>query len=162
MPKKEHIKYNEGQWFVVPLRKDGFIIGVIVRGSYETKGGLGYFFGTKYHNLPDDQAIWQLKPEDAVLVTQFGDLGIINGRWPLLHTSRPFKREDWPVPIFGRRDPLIPNIGHIVEYKESQSGELEVLRERIVDVKDIIGLPKDTIRMGGSIEIVLSNLIENE
>ena len=40
---RKHIRYNEGQWFGVPLRKGGYAIGIIVRGSYKTKGGLGYF-----------------------------------------------------------------------------------------------------------------------
>lgn len=33
--------YREGQWFAVPLRDGGYALGVIVRGGYETAGGLG-------------------------------------------------------------------------------------------------------------------------
>lgn len=54
----EHIKYSEGQWFAIPLNNGGYALGIIVRGSYKTKGGLGYFFGPRYEDIPDGNETW--------------------------------------------------------------------------------------------------------
>jgi hypothetical protein len=74
MIKQVHIRYREGQWFAIPLRKEGYALGIIVRGCYKTKGGLGYFFGPKYAEIPNDEATWEKKPEEAILIARFGDL----------------------------------------------------------------------------------------
>lgn len=108
------IKYNEGQWFAVPLRNSGYALGIIVRGNYRTKGGLGYFFGPRYDQIPNNEETLKKKPEEALLVTQFGDLGIINGRWPILKSTRLFSKEEWPIPKFGSTNPLIPGKAFVV------------------------------------------------
>lgn len=157
---KYHIKYNEGQWFAIPLRSSGYGLGIIVRGSYKTKGGLGYFFGPKYENLPGEETTWQKHPAEAALIARFGDLGIINGRWPLINSSRPFSREDWPVPRFGIAASLMPNKGIIREYDLNDFRHQKLIREIAVDIKDIVGLPEDVEMGGGAIEIRLTKLLE--
>ncbi len=157
--KQKRQKYDEGQWFAVPLRTGGYGLGIIVRGNYKTKICLGYFFGPKFSRLPNNKDIDEKKSEDAVLITWFGDLGMINKRWPLIDSSRPFSRAQWPMPKFGRQIPLLPEKGYIVEYEENRDGKWKVLREIPIDVKEIAGLPEDIIRMGGSVEITLTKLL---
>jgi hypothetical protein len=158
----KNIKYNEGQWFAIPLRNGGYALGIIVRGNYQTKGGLGYFFGPCYDHIPDNDDVWKINPDDALLITQFGDLGIINGRWPIILSTRPFSKDEWPIPKFGSVNPLIPHKAFVREYQQDNAGELQVVREIVVDAKEIAGLPTDSSMGGGAVEIRLSDLLSNE
>ncbi len=157
--RKKHVKYNEGQWFAVPLRDGGYALGIIVRGSYKTKGGLGYFFGPKYQDLPGDVETWNKQAADAILVAWFGDLGIIEGKWPLIASTRPFRRQEWPVPKFGRIDALVPEKGWLVEYDQEDTGLGEVIRETRCRAEDIAHLPEDVVSGAGAIEIKLTKLL---
>ena len=159
--KQKHIRYSEGQWFAIPLRNGGYALGIIVIGSYKTKGGLGYFFGPKYLEIPDDKAILEKQPGDAILVAIFGDLGIINGNWPLIQSSRPFSKEEWPIPKFGMKISLVQRKGFIREYKQNEAGDLILHRETVVAEEDILNLPTDSIMGGGAIEIKLTNLLKD-
>jgi len=158
---QKHIRYSEGQWFAVPLRKDGYALGIIVRGSYKTKVGLGYFFGPKYSEIPESKDTLEKHREDAILIGWFGDLGIITGRWPLIQSTRTFNREEWPIPKFGKKFPLPIGKGIIVEFGENIEGIRQTIREIPVDEEKIIGLPEDGISMGGAIEIQLTNLLSD-
>ncbi len=154
------IRYSEGQWFAVPLRTNGYALGIIVRGSSKTKGGLGYFFGPKYHEIPNDKDTWEKNSVDAVLITEFGDLGIIKGDWPLIKSTRPFSRKDWPVPKFGMEVPFPPGKGFIREYEYDNLGKRTLVKQIAVDANEIKDLPKDSIMFGGFIEITLTNILD--
>lgn len=160
-PRKKHIKYSEGQWFAVPLKDGGYALGIIVRGSYKTKGGLGYFFGPRYESVPDEQETWRKQPSDAVLIAWFGDLGIIWGNWPLIPSTRPFRRGEWPVPKFKRIDAIKPEKGWLVEYDQEIGGITELLpvRETYCDTENLKGLPDDGVDGYEAIEIVLTRLL---
>ncbi|GAP08819.1 immunity protein 14 [Anaerolinea thermolimosa] len=136
----EHIKYSEGQWFAIPLNNGGYALGIIVRGSYKTKGGLGYFFGPRYEDIPDGNETWHKKPSDAILMAWFGDLGIITGRWPLISTTRSFNRHEWSVPGFRSIDPVYPAKGWLIEYN-TQSNKMEMIRRTYRDAVELPGLP---------------------
>lgn len=157
--RRKHIKYVEGQWFAVPLNDGGYALGVIVRGNYRTKGGLGYFFGPRYDRVPDDRETWRKRPEEAVLIAWFGDLGIVQGAWPLIPSTRPFQRAAWPVPTFHRIDSLDPTIGWRVEYSQDINGLERPLRETLCDARDLAGLPKDSLFGDKAIEAVLTKLL---
>lgn len=160
--RKKHIKYSEGQWFAVPLKDGGYALGIIVRGSYKTRGGLGYFFGPRYERVPDEAETWNKRPEDAIYITWFGDLGIIWGRWPLIPSTRPFRREEWPVPKFHRIDSLNPNKGWLVEYRQDDDGRGLPERETYVDIKDIAHLPRDATAGAGAVEITLTKILSEQ
>jgi len=157
--KKKRIYYEEGQWFAVPLRDGGYALGIIVRGSYRTKGGLGYFFGPRYERIPDEYETWQKQPSQAVLIAWFGDLGIITGRWPLISSSRPFHREEWPVPKFSSIDAGNPSMGWIVEYRQDAQGWELPMRRTYCPVNHLIGLPQDGVYGYEAIEILLTKLL---
>lgn len=158
-PRKKHIKYSEGQWFAVPLKDGGYALGIIARGSYKTKGGLGYFFGPRYETIPDGKETWRKRPSDAVLIAWFGDLGIIWGKWPLIPSTRPFRREEWPVPKFRRTDALKPEKGWLVEYSQEVGGIPAPIRETYCDAKSLMGLFEDGDYGYEAIEIVLTRLL---
>ena len=161
MPKKA-IKYQEGQWFAVPLRDGGYALGIIVRGSYKTKGGLGYFFGPKYPEVPIGIETFAKNKENTLLIRQFGDLGIITGEWPLIQDGKPFTYEDWPVPLFHRVPPFSEGKAVIVEYRQDYSGDEHPIRETVTPLTDeILKLPKDVLSGSGAVEIVLTKLLKN-
>lgn len=158
-PRKKHIKYNEGQWFAVSLTNGGYALGIIVRGSYKARGGLGYFFGPRRQEAPHEDATWSLQPRDAVLITWFGDLHIIEGKWPLIASARPFRREEWPVPVFGNIDLGDPNRGWLIEYDQQASGYMETKRATRVRAEEVAGLPEAVLSGAGAVEIVLTRLL---
>lgn len=161
MPKKRtgDVKYEEGQWFAIPLRDYGYALGIIVRGNYETQGGLGYFFGPRYKTVPDESGVENLGPHDAILIARFGDLGIIQGRWPLIKSSRSFIRGEWPVPKFHRVDALDYSKAWLVEYSQDFSGHDQPTRETRCLSSEVKGLPYDSLSGYGAIEIKLTHLL---
>ena len=159
---RKHIKYSEGQWFAVPLKTGGYALGIIVRGSYKKKGGLGYFFGPRYEEVPDERETWSKQPSDAILITWFGDLGIIWGRWPLIPSTRPFRREEWPVPKFKRIDSLNPRRGWLVEYSQDDDGRGIPIRETPCNAEDLEGLPEDGVDGYEAVENFLTHLLSRE
>jgi|SRR5271157_6053791 len=160
--KNTHIKYSEGQWFAVPLRSGGYAIGIIVRGSYKTKGGLGYFFGPKYAEVPSNIETLAKNKDNSILIGWFGDLGIINGDWPLIEGRKPFAREEWPVPKFYRIPPLPIEKAFVVEYDQDTSIH-HPIHEYIVPIsEEILKLPEDGGYGSGAIEIELDKLLSNK
>lgn len=159
-PKSTRVKYGEGQWFAVPLRTGGYAPGILVRGSPKFKGGLGYFFPFRYDQPPAATAVGHLDPRQAILIHWFGDLGIIEGRWPLINTDRPFRREDWPVPRFGRVHAVDPNSGYVTEYSQDDDGSRVPIAETRVPVAEIAGLPEVGTASAGFIEVKLAMLID--
>lgn len=156
------IKYTEGQWFAVPLRTNGYGIGIIVRGEYKTKGGLGYFFGPKYLEIPNGQDTFTKTKDNSALICIFGDLGIINGEWPLIQNGKPFHRDEWPVPKFHQLTPLRPGKAVVVEYSQDSMDMLRPLREIVVPVTpDILALPSDGDSGYVAVEIKLTRRIDS-
>ncbi len=156
---RKKIYVNEGQWFAVPLRNGGYALGVIVRGDNKSVC-LGYFFGPKYEKPPVDEDVLKKKPEDAILITRFGDQGLKNSSWPLIQTPRPFSREEWPIPKFCVEVPFSPDKAFVREYEFRDSGEWRLIREYLVDAKTVMGMPSDSLKGGGSVEVTLTKLLE--
>jgi hypothetical protein len=154
---RKRIKYSEGQWFAVPLENGGYALGTIARGGYQARGGLGYFFGPKRNEVPGEEVTWNLQPEDAVLIAWFGD--IIEGKWPLIPSTRPFRREDWPVPKFGSIDLANPRTGWVVEYAQQATKYTEMMSVTGVPMEDIVGLPNHVLSGAGAIEAKLCRLL---
>lgn len=155
----KHVKYDEGQWFAVPLRDGHYGIGIIVRGNYHTKGGLGYFFGPKYSNVPTEQETYSKNKDNAILICRFGDLGIIRGDWPLINNAKLFSREEWPVPLFHRVLPIPENKAVIVEYRQNFNGMGAPFRETITPLsEEVLRLPEAGLFGSGAVEIELTKL----
>lgn len=154
----KRITYSEGQWFAIPLSEGYYGLGVIVRGFYKSKGGLGYFFGPKYASIDNIHTV-PSTPIDAILVAWFGDLGIINGRWPLLNIPFGFRKEDWPVPAFKRLDYVNRNYGWLVEYEQENPIFARSEREVYLPISQIRSLPEESSFGYEALEIQLSKLL---
>jgi hypothetical protein len=163
MGKKYRVEYGEGQWFAVPLDDGSYALGIIVRGSYSTKGGLGYFFGPRYPVVPSGRETEGKAPSDAILKAWFGDLGIIEGRWHLVKTTREFDRAQWPVPNFGRIDLINLQVGRVVEYDQDVNGLLDLpIRESVRPAEEVADLPEDGVWGARAVELALNRLLSSE
>jgi hypothetical protein len=109
--------FSEGTVFAVPLRTGGLATGVLGRAG--SSGILfGFFFGPRRKQLPRLESLGDLTPVDAVLIGRFGDLGLRNGRWPVLGTLPNWDRSRWPMPAFARRE-LITGATFCVIYDDA-------------------------------------------
>jgi len=75
------VAYQEGDWFTLPLRTNGFGLGVVVRANPD--GVLfRYFFGPRHLDEPTLQHASSLRPGQTVLVARLGFFGIVAGKSP--------------------------------------------------------------------------------
>jgi len=99
-----HVTYREGDWSRCHCA-GGFAVSLIARAN--PRGVLlGYFFGPPHAQIPKLQEVSGLKPADAVLVSQFGHLGIRDSTWPILGRLDGWDRRDWATPMFIRYEEL--------------------------------------------------------
>jgi len=137
------LPYEEGSWFLVPMGKNAFVPGLIARMAPEGKVLLGYFFGKVFREIPSVKAMDQFQEKDAVKIHRFGDLGLINGEWPILGRLPLWNRNDWPMPAFMQVEPISNRVWKI-EYPDENPGG-KPRRTRITGSSS--NLPKDG--MGG-------------
>ncbi len=67
---------------------------------------LGYFFGPLRHVLPTSEELAGSKAEDAQLVCRVKDTALHGGMWRVLGRHDHWRRKDWPIPAFYRREGL--------------------------------------------------------
>jgi hypothetical protein len=147
--------YSEGSVFLVPLRAGGYARGLVARTAPQGRVLLGYFFGPRLESAPSAVPA-DLDPANAILRVRFGDLGLINGEWPIVGHVPKWNRTQWPMPDFVRRDPLGKMKARIVRYSDDDPNRIE--EEHTVD--DGLGLEADSLHGYGAIEIRLTNLTE--
>ena len=148
---------REGSVFAVPLRSGGYAIGVIACVSCDNSGGvLGYFFGPRLANIPNGsgEIFLDLKPRDALKVLRFGDFLILNKSWPVIGEITDWRRENWPMPDFVRKDEISKKAWR-ARYSED-------------DVCKLIGewpepydssLDRDAVFGAGAVELLLTRLL---
>jgi hypothetical protein len=111
------LNYTEGTWFAVPLKTDGYGIGVVARATKKGCVILVYLFGPKRDAVPSLSEVAGLAPSAAVKVLRIGDLHLIDGKWPILGRSPAWQRESWPMPLFTRKPPFLKH-EYIVRYSD--------------------------------------------
>ena len=154
MPRKR-LPYKEGDWFAVPLRDGGYALGLVARMN--GKGSvLGYFFGPWREQCPTKEDTQGLSSADAILVRLFGDLGLLEGKWPILGRSDLWDRADWPLPAFARIA-VDKSRAWRVEYSEADINQ--VVREVPVNPNKVSHLPEDGLSGSGALEIRLTQLL---
>lgn len=145
----------EGTWFAVPLRTGGYAVGIVARTS--GKGiTFGYFFDKKWDRPPTLAQLAELSPQRAVRLLQFGDLGLINGTWPILGQHPHWKREEWPMPDFFRKEELRP-VAWRIRYSDTDPSVL--VSEIRVDYNTVESTT-DGLDGAGSVEIEMTDLCQ--
>ena len=147
------LPYSEGSVFLVPLRKGGYGRGVVARSGDEGKVLLGYFFGPRITSA-DEVAFNDLDPTNAILRVRFGDLGLLNGEWPIVGVVSAWDRPKWPMPDFVRRDDLSKK-AWLVRYSDDDPNRIEA--EYPTEFSSELG--RDSLSGYGAVEIVLTKLL---
>lgn len=149
------LPYKEGTWFAVPLPGGAYVVGVVARMGRRGVT-LGYFFGPKRNAVPALDEVEELRPEQAILVKIFGDLGLIDASWPIIGWSAIWDRRRWPMPSFGRFDPAT---GHAFRVEYSEETLLDPVRETEIPFEQEERLPRWALSGAGAIELVLARLL---
>ena len=159
MKSSKVLPYGEGTWFAVPLEQGGFAIGVNARFKVSRGGGtaLGYFFGPVRSRVPTLDEIVALEPEQAINICRFGDLHLLDGKWPLIGTDPAWDRNRWPFPDFARREPLTspPRVWRVTYANDDPSQRVREERIQPDDKK----LRPDSLSGADAVEKVLSYLL---
>lgn len=153
--KSAPLPYREGDWFVVPLRRGGYGLGVVARLNGEGIV-LGYFFGPKREQVPSFKETVGLSANKASYVSFFGDLGLIDGKWLILGHSDLWQKESWPVPYFCRYHPELDRRAFRVEYSEDT---LAAVDEVEISPEECQRMPRDGLSGSGAVEITLGKLL---
>lgn len=150
------LPYTEGSVFLVPLRDSGFARGVVARSAPKGRILFGYFFGPKLDN-DLSPALTGLNPKKAILRDRFGDLGLMNGEWQVIGIVPSWKRSEWSMPDFVRRDPLGRRKARLVRYSDTDPSCIAL--EKPID--DDPTLANDGLAGYGFVEIRLTKLFKN-
>lgn len=134
---RRKLPYTEGTWFAVPLKNGGYGVGVAARID-GTGGVLGYLFGPVRDEVPQLDEVLDCEPGDAVYVGHFGDLGLLEGLWPVIGQDPEWDRSHWPLPRFYRQS-IISGQTWRVEYDD----QLTRLREIAIEPGAVKGLVHD-------------------
>lgn len=156
------LSYREGTWFAVPLRKGGFAVGIVARAN---KRGclICYFYEPRRNSVPTLLEVESLKPQDAIRKLQAGDLGLIEGSWPIIGHSKSWDRVDWPIPIFIRREvPLLiqgkMSVPRAWRVYYSDTDPNKVVREEREEFNST-SFEEDGLFGAGAVEIELTKLL---
>jgi hypothetical protein len=147
------LPYSEGSVFLVPLIDGGYARGVVARSPKRGRGLLGYFFGPAFKG-PDKVAMDDLDPTNAVLCVIFGDIGLVNGEWPVRGVIPGWNRSQWPMPDFVRRDPLVRR-AWLVRHSDSDPSRIDVEYPTEYDS----ALASDSTYGYGAVELTLTRLL---
>lgn len=152
------LPYQEGSCFAIPLRTGGFARGVVARMAPKGKVLLAYFFGPKLDIVPRLSEVDGLKAENAIQHLMVGDLGLINGEWPVLGAKTNWSLAEWPMRPLVRRDELSKR-AWLVHYADADPNRVE--REEPVPF-EISGFGKADLYGYGAAEILLTNLLQRK
>jgi hypothetical protein len=151
------VSYREGCVFAVPLRNGEFTTGVVARVTAKNNGGavlLGYFFGPKYKSVPTNEVIDSLNPCKAIKVLRFGDLSLQSGEWPVIGDIYEWKREEWALPDFVRRDDISRRAWRV---SYSDDNLVQPVKEESVSPDSV--LERDAMYGSGAVELLLTRLL---
>jgi len=146
------LPYMQGSWFAVPLRDNGYATGVVARMAPKGRIILVYLFGPRRSTPPTIEDVKHLQPKDAIKCLRTGDLGLLNGNWPIIGILQHWEQHIWSMPAFVRRDDLSKHAWRTI-YFESDPAKLE--REESVPY-EIKGLDKDALYGYGAVELLLT------
>lgn len=151
----KQLPYREGTWFALPLRDGGYAAGLVARAAPAGRIILAYLFGPRRSTLPTLDELARLRAADALRHLRTGDLGLINGGWPILGQAQFWDRQAWPMPPFIRRAELLRRAWRAM-YSDADPSKLE--REESVPY-DTPGMESDSLYGYGATELLMTKLL---
>jgi hypothetical protein len=101
------------------------------------------------------EVLSDLHPAKSVLCLRFGDLGLINGEWPVQGSVPNWNRAEWPMPDFAIIDPLGYRKPMRVRYSDTDPG----LFVSETPTTDDHGLGPDSMSGYGAVEVKLTKIL---
>ena len=141
----------------MPLRNGGFAVGLVARSTKRGKILLAYFFGPRREFVPRIDEVASLGVEHALAVWRVGDLGLIQGDWPIIGKLDSWQRSDWPMPHFIRRELLPPYRNWRVYFSDADPAK-RIKEEPETSARP--ELPDDGLWGAGAAEIKLTELLD--
>lgn len=120
------VAIGEGQFFLLPVERGQYAVGLVARAP--RRGGvlLGYFFGPRRNLEPSAEWLNARTPQQSVLVCRFKDLALFRGEWKLLQSLPSFNRAQWPVPAFHRFEgsvTYVPGASTVTDWRVEYADE---------------------------------------
>ena len=106
-------------------------MGLVARSTARGRVILCYFFGP-YTERPTAGDFVGLTRKDAVAAIIVGDLALIEGTWPVIGDARDWARNEWPMPMFVRREPVSGRIWRV--YRSDTNPNKMVKQELATDI----------------------------
>ena len=147
--------YREGDLFALPLRDRGYAVGLVARSGPRRGVLFGYFFASRYSDVPTLSELPAFSPKDAILRCRFGDLGLIEGTWLVLGQIPGWERITWKMPPFVQHEPFT---GRKIQIIYSDTDPNAVVSETRLDPDADIE-PKDGMAGAGFVELRLTKLL---
>jgi hypothetical protein len=151
------LPYAEGSWFAVPLERGGFGLGLVARSTAKGCVIFCYFFGPKRTKVPALAEVKHLKPADALRRWRVGDLGLIEGDWPIIGKYPHWRRAEWRMPPFVRTDDLSRKSWRI--HYDDLDPNVQIRREP--EAYGTTLLEGDGVMGSGAVELVLSDILQS-
>jgi hypothetical protein len=151
------LPYKEGSWFAVPLRQGGYASGVVARVAPRGRVILVYLFGPPRDQLPSFDDVAGLQAKDAARCLRVGDLGLVNGEWPIIGNSN-LDHDAWPMPSFVGRDDLTGRMWRST-YSDHDPSKLERQEPIVRNVED---LERDVLFGYGAVEILMTKVLKKK
>lgn len=142
-----------GTAFLVPLRDDGFALGILARANGKGSA-FGYFFGPRVSGATEVE-LARAVPEDALLVGMFGDLELLRGNWPIVGEVKGWSPEGWPLSPLSRVD---EDAGRA--WLSTYDDALQCVAETEINLADASRYPYDRLMGAGAVEIRLTKVIK--
>ena len=121
---KTSFEYQESTLFAVPLEGGSYAIGLVARRSPKGKIIFAYFFDPGSQCIPNQISLQKITKESSILRLMCGDLQLHNGTWPIIGHLSPWKREEWPMPLFYREDLLGRERNYVVQYSDDDPAKV--------------------------------------
>jgi len=151
----KRLPYTEGDLFAVPLRDHGYAVGLIARSAPHGRVLFGCFFGPRHAGIPTLSELQSFLPQDAILRCRFGDLNLMERKWPVLGQMPGWERDTWQMPPFIRHEPLTGRKFQVI-YADadpnSVASETKLPAEAEIE-------PKDGMSGAGATELEITKLL---
>ena len=154
--RRTKLPYKAGDWFAIPLRgTQQYAVGRIARVAPRGKIILCYFFGPPMNRVPKADELAGKSPKGAALVARCGDLGLINGEWPIVGSTT-WRPEQWKMPKFRRTEPISGTTFMVMYAEDDPNREVDA---QVVSPTLVAGLAEDSLFGSGAVEIRLTKLL---
>jgi hypothetical protein len=151
------LPYREGTWFAVPLRTNGYGVGIVARLSGDG-AVFGYFWGPKRMVIPTLEELSCLTPENCLWRAVFGDLGFLQREWPIIGEAAQWDRKVWPLPPFINVNRASGRSSKVTLSDDS----LRAVTQEPCDPGLIRLYPEDAAHGYGAVEIKLTTILDHE